>query len=174
MSILHLFVLLKITELTLGSWNDTFLNWERKNLKATVNPVKGQVLYLISWYHQSSGYHFSCGFYSYKQSCSQNFLWVCLHECALECSCLSTGPKWKIIPLKKHVIELLKSELHCTIGCLTLVRQCSIKSLSSVCLSVCPSLHFLKIGSLVFCDIVHDDSWPWILVTDEARFLRKK
>ena len=167
-------MLLKITELTLGSWNDTFLNWERKNLKATVNPVKGQVPYLISWYHQSSGYHFSCGFYSYKQSCSQNFLWVCLHECALECSCLSTGPKWKIIPLKKHVIELLKSELHCTIGCLTLVRQCSIKSLSSVCLSVCPSLHFLKIGSLVFCDIVHDDSWPWILVTDEARFLRKK
>ena len=167
-------MLLKITELTLGSWNDTFLNWERKNLKATVNPVKGQVPYLISWYHQSSGYHFSCGFYSYKQSCSQNFLWVCLHECALECSCLSTGPKWKIILLKKHVIELLKSELHCTIGCLTLVRQCSIKSLSSVCLSVCPSLHFLKIGSLVFCDIVHDDSWPWILVTDEARFLRKK
>ena len=103
MSILHLFVLLKITELTLGSWNDTFLNWERKNLKATVNPVKGQVPYLISWYHQSSGYHFSCGFYSYKQSCSQNFLWVCLHECALECSCLSTGPKWKIIPLKKHL-----------------------------------------------------------------------
>ena len=27
-----------------------------------------------------------------------------------------------------------------------------------VCLSVCPSLNFLKIGSLVFSDIVHDDS----------------
>ena len=29
-----------------------------------------------------------------------------------------------------------------------------------VCLSVCLSLSFLKIGSLVFSDIVHDDSWP--------------
>ena len=28
----------------------------------------------------------------------------------------------------------------------------------SVCLSVRPSLHFLKIGALVFSDILHDDS----------------
>ena len=50
---------------------------------------------------------------------------------------------------------------------ITLVRQ-------SVCLSVRPSLNYFKIGSLVFSDIVHGDSWPWYLVTDEARFLKKK
>ena len=37
-----------------------------------------------------------------------------------------------------------------------------------------PSLSFLKIGSLVLSDIVHDDIWPLYLVTDEARFLKKK
>ena len=31
----------------------------------------------------------------------------------------------------------------------------------------------LKIGSLVFSDIVHDDNWQWYLVTDENRFLKK-
>ena len=41
-------------------------------------------------------------------------------------------------------------------------------------LSVRPSLSFLKIGSLVFSDIVNHDSWPWYLVTDGARFLKKK
>ena len=41
-----------------------------------------------------------------------------------------------------------------------------------VCPSVCPSLNFLKIG-LLFPDIVHDDSWPWYLVTDETRLLKK-
>ena len=41
--------------------------------------------------------------------------------------------------------------------------------------SVRPSLSFLKIGSLVLSDIVHDDIWPlYYLVTDEARFLKKK
>ena len=39
--------------------------------------------------------------------------------------------------------------------------------------SVRPTLSFLKIGSLVLSDIVHDDSWPSYLVTDEARFLKK-
>ena len=43
----------------------------------------------------------------------------------------------------------------------------------SVCLSVCPSLSFLKIGSLVFSDIVHDDSSPWYLVTDSQIFEKK-
>ena len=38
----------------------------------------------------------------------------------------------------------------------------------------CPSPSFLKIGLLVFSDIVHQDSWPWYLVTDKARFLKKK
>ena len=54
---------------------------------------------------------------------------------------------------------------------ITLIRL-SIRPFS-VCLSVCPSLSFLKIGSLVFSDIVHDDSSPWYLVTDRARFLKK-
>ena len=49
-----------------------------------------------------------------------------------------------------------------------LVRQRPMKLLSSVC----PSLSFLKIGSLVFSDIVHDDSWPWYLMTDRARFFK--
>ena len=40
--------------------------------------------------------------------------------------------------------------------------------------SVRPSLSFLKIGLLLFSDIVHDDSWPWYLATDGAKFLRKK
>ena len=40
-------------------------------------------------------------------------------------------------------------------------------------LSVCPSLSFRKIGSLVFSDIVHDDSWPWHIVTDRPRFLKE-
>ena len=48
--------------------------------------------------------------------------------------------------------------------------------LSSVSLSVSPV--FTKFShnrfiSFLF-DIVHDHSWPWYLVTDEARFLKKK
>ena len=47
-------------------------------------------------------------------------------------------------------------------GRLRLVGQCPMKSLSSVYLSLCLtvrlSLNFLKIGSLVFSDVVHDDS----------------
>ena len=59
----------------------------------------------------------------------------------------------------------------------TLGGQRPMKSPSSVCpsvslsVSVLPSLSFLKIGSLVFSDIVHDDSWPWYLVTDEVWFI---
>ena len=44
----------------------------------------------------------------------------------------------------------------------------------SICLSGRPSLGFLKISSLVVSDNVHDDSWPWYLVTDEARFFKTK
>ena len=53
-------------------------------------------------------------------------------------------------------------------GCSTLVGQHPMKLLSSVSvrLSVRPSLSFLKIGSLLSSDIVHDDSWPWYLMTD--------
>ena len=39
--------------------------------------------------------------------------------------------------------------------------------------SVRPRLSFLKIGLFVFSDIIHDDIWPWYLVTDEARFVKK-
>ena len=64
------------------------------------------------------------------------------------------------------------------VGRSTLVGQRPMKSLRSVCLSVCPSirpsLSSLKIVSLIFSDIVHDDSWPWYLVVDTARFLKKK
>ena len=60
----------------------------------------------------------------------------------------------------------------------TLVGQRPMKLLLSVslhaCLSVRPSLNFLKIRSLVLSDIVHDDSCAWHLVTDGARFLKKK
>ena len=44
----------------------------------------------------------------------------------------------------------------------------------SVCVSVRQSLSFLKTGSLAFPDIVHDDGWPWYLVTDAVRFLKNK
>ena len=52
---------------------------------------------------------------------------------------------------------------------------------TSVCLAIClsvhpsvqPSLSFLKIRSVIFNDIVHDDSWPWYLETDKVRFLKK-
>ena len=48
----------------------------------------------------------------------------------------------------------------------------SLFLLSSVCPPVRPSVHlsvsnFVKIGSLVFSNILHDDSWPWYLVTDK-------
>ena len=42
--------------------------------------------------------------------------------------------------------------------CSTLVVQRPMKSLSSVCPSVRPSLSLLKIGSLIFSDIACDDS----------------
>ena len=36
-------------------------------------------------------------------------------------------------------------------------------------LPIRPSLNSLKIGSLVFSDIAHDDGWPWYLATDTGR-----
>ena len=50
------------------------------------------------------------------------------------------------------------------IVCSTLVGQTLVR----------PSLSFFKIESLVFSDIVPNDSRPWFLVTDEARFLKEK
>ena len=55
---------------------------------------------------------------------------------------------------------------------LTLVGRRPMKSLS-VCLPIHPSRNFFKIRSLVFTEIIHDDSWPWYIVTDEARSLEK-
>ena len=61
-----------------------------------------------------------------------------------------------------------------------LVGQHPMESLSvclsvqvSVYLSIHLSLSFCKIESLVFSDIVHDDSWPKYLVTEGVRFLKK-
>ena len=50
-----------------------------------------------------------------------------------------------------------------------------MKSLSSVCpLSVRRAVtKFSHDWIMSFSDIVNDDSWPWYLVTDEARFLNK-
>ena len=60
-------------------------------------------------------------------------------------------------------------------GRLTLVDSILLNhSRTSVRLSVYPSLSFLKIGLLVFSDTVHDDNWPRYLVTEEARFLKRK
>ena len=42
-------------------------------------------------------------------------------------------------------------------------------------LPVCSSLSFVKIRSLVFSDIVHDDCWPWYLVSlTKPKFWKKK
>ena len=54
------------------------------------------------------------------------------------------------------------------------VDQTASYIITLVRLSVCPSLNLLKIGLLVFSDIVHDNSWPWHLVSDGARFFEKK
>ena len=40
--------------------------------------------------------------------------------------------------------------------------------------SVRPSLSFLKIGSSVFSNIVHDDSWPWYKWLTKPDFWKKK
>ena len=54
------------------------------------------------------------------------------------------------------------------------VTRTASYEITFVPLSVRPSLSFLKNGALVFSNIVHDDSWPWYLLTDEARFLKEK
>ena len=61
----------------------------------------------------------------------------------------------------------------------TLVGQCSMKPLSSIRPSVCPlslrpSLKFFKMRSLAFSDIAYDDSRPWYLVTNVARFWARR
>ena len=80
--------------------------------------------------------------------------------------------------------HFFKSYFYLLFGCSMLLGQCPMNSLLSACgsvplsvrlyIPVCPSLSFFKIGSLVFSGIVHDDSWPWHLVTDRARILTKK
>ena len=53
------------------------------------------------------------------------------------------------------------------------VSQTASHEITLVCTFVHPSQSFLKIGLLVFCDYLHDDSWPWYVVTDQAKFLKK-
>ena len=61
-----------------------------------------------------------------------------------------------------------------------LVGERPLKSLSSICLSACPSVRpsvtkFSQDCIIRFdSDIVLHDSWPWYLVTDKARYLTKK
>ena len=49
-----------------------------------------------------------------------------------------------------------------------------ITEITLVRLSARPSLNFIKIGSLVFSNILHNNSWSSYLVTDKARLLKKK
>ena len=56
------------------------------------------------------------------------------------------------------------------IGRSMLVGQRPMKSLLRLSVR---SSSFLKIGSLIFSDIIHVDSWPWYLVIDVASFLKK-
>ena len=88
-------------------------------------------------------------------------------------------------------VVLLNRQIHCLvllsnliiIGRSTLVQQRHMKWFLSICLSVlclpllpsvCSSLIFLKIGSVLFSDVVQDDSWLWSLVTEESKFLKKE
>ena len=75
--------------------------------------------------------------------------------------------------LYQYPIFLWHLEFFYFIGRSTLVGQRPMKTLSSVNPSVRPSLSFLKIGSLVFFDIVHHDSWPWLTEPDfREKFLK--
>ena len=105
--------------------------------------------------------------------------------------CLSVSPYvFPFVHMYIHALLRIDSSVFSDFGRSALVGECPMKSLLFVCSSlllsirlsvrpsvhpfVCPSLSFLKIGSFVFSDIVHDDSWPWYVRTDEARFLKKK
>ena len=80
------------------------------------------------------------------------------------------GTIWRLKTLVFFEEKSSKSSYICVfIGRSMFVGQRPMKSLTSVRLS----LHFLKTGSLVFSDIVQDDTRPWYLVTDKARFLKK-
>ena len=77
---------------------------------------------------------------------------------------------WKILLIKNEwkTPNHFLSKIFWTLD----VSRTASYEITLVCLSICPSLSFLKMGTLVFTDIVvHDDCWPWYLVTDEARFL---
>ena len=43
----------------------------------------------------------------------------------------------------------------------------------SVSQSIRSSLNVLEIGSLLYSDILYDDSEPWYIVIDQSRFLKK-
>ena len=88
-------------------------------------------------------------------------------------------PEWAYPFMTKSIpIFLNQFLISMNFGLSTLVGQRPMKSLLSVCLSIClsvrPSLSFLKFGSLAFSDNVYDDSWPRYLVTCRARFLKKR
>ena len=53
------------------------------------------------------------------------------------------------------------------------VSRTASYEITLVCTFVHPSQSFLEIGLLVFCDYLHDDSSPWYVVTDQAKFFKK-
>ena len=77
----------------------------------------------------------------------------------------------KIVPLH---LKVMSWRFHVSKPCwmLDVSRIAPMKLLSP---SVFPSdTKFYQNWIISFCDIVHDDSWLWYLVTEEARFLKKK
>ena len=78
--------------------------------------------------------------------------------------------------LSQLIQNVFKTPLRHTSWTLDVSRSASYETnlvYPFICPSVSLSLSFLKIVSLAFSDIVHDDSWPWYLVTDEDRYLKK-
>ena len=74
----------------------------------------------------------------------------------------------------KEIVVCLEKNLYWTLDVnWTAPYEITLARLS-ICLSVRSSLSFLKIESLAFSNIVHDNSWPWYLRSDKVRFLKKR
>ena len=73
---------------------------------------------------------------------------------------------WQVgfLVMENGIIGWLVAYCYCMLD----VSWTASYEITLVRLPVYPSLSFL-----VFTYIVHDDSWPWYLVTDKTRFLKK-
>ena len=72
------------------------------------------------------------------------------------------------------------------VGCSALTEQRPMKSLSSLCMTVCPSVCLSVCPSVtnlsqdwiiihyIIQYIIHDNNWVWYLVMDKAGFLKKE